>query len=187
MTQASNSPMAKDPKKNDFHKILPFLKEKIEFVIPSQIEWMHEVLAYLIERTAHLGIIQPSTSNIFVALDEAIANAIKHGNKSDPNKRIHIVAEITPQQASFTITDEGEGFDLNSLPNPTDPDYILRPCGRGVMLIYHIMDEVRYNTRGNQIVMIKRPESEESELDINKRAAQTPENLQCKPDQDCCN
>lgn len=145
---------------NGVLKVLPFLKERIEFQIPSRVEWMHEVLAYLIERTAHLGIIKEKTSNIFVALDEAIANAIKHGNKYDANKRIHIVAEITAQEACFTITDEGEGFDLNSLPNPTDPDYIMRPCGRGVMLIYHIMDEVRYNTRGNQIVMIKRPEND---------------------------
>lgn len=145
--------------------ILPFLREKIEFLIPSRIEWMHEVLPYLIERTAHLGIIKPTTSNIFVALDEAIANAIKHGNKGDPNKRIHIVAEITSKQARFTITDEGEGFDRQSLPNPTDPDYIMRPCGRGVMLIYHIMDEVKYNTRGNQIVMVKLPEAEESAED----------------------
>lgn len=142
---------------------LPFLRERIEFYIPSRIDCMHEVLPYLIERTAHLGIIKPSTSNIFVALDEAIANAIKHGNKNDPSKHIHIEAEITTEQACFTITDEGEGFDLKSLPNPTDPDYIMRPCGRGVMLIYHIMDEVRYNTRGNQIVMIKRPESSSSE------------------------
>ncbi|MEW6730230.1 MAG: ATP-binding protein [Acidobacteriota bacterium] len=140
-------------------QVLPFLKERIEFTIPSRVEWMHEVLTHLIERTAYLGVIKPSTSNIFIALDEAIANAIKHGNKSDPNKHVHIVAEITAEAATFTITDEGEGFDLKSLPNPTDPDYIMRPCGRGVMLIYHIMDEVRYNTRGNQIVMIKRPES----------------------------
>ncbi len=140
--------------------MLPFSKEKVEFQIPSGVEWMHDVLAYITERTAHLGIIKPSTSNIFIALDEAIANAIKHGNKSDPQKHVRIVAEITAQEACFTITDEGEGFDLKSLPNPTDPDYIMRPCGRGVMLIYHIMDEVRYNTRGNQIVMIKRPEND---------------------------
>lgn len=140
--------------------ILPFESEKIEYIIPSRIEWMHEVLPFLIDRTARYCIIKPSTSNIFVALDEAIANAIKHGNKSDPGKNIYITALINRHEASFTITDEGEGFDLSSLPNPTDPDYILRPYGRGVMLIYHIMDEVRYNTRGNQIVMIKRPESE---------------------------
>lgn len=150
-------------KPNSSVRTLPFLKEKIEFEIPSRVEWMHEVLSYLIDRTAHLGIIQPSTSNIFVALDEAIANAIKHGNKYDPDKRIRIVADITSEEACFTITDEGEGFDLNSLPNPTDPDYIMRPCGRGVMLIYHIMDEVRYNTRGNQITMIKRPETDTNE------------------------
>lgn len=182
MTEASNSNQAKRLKTGDLKNILPFLKEKIEFVIPSRIEWMHEVLSYLIERTAHLGVIKPSTSNIFVALDEAIANAIKHGNKSDPNKRIHIVAEITAQQASFTITDEGEGFDLHSLPNPTDPDFIWRPCGRGVMLIYHYMDEVRYNTRGNQIVMIKRPETEDDESGNPKPSSQTPENLRHKPD-----
>jgi serine/threonine-protein kinase RsbW len=180
VTEASNSNQAKK-KSGDLKNILPFLREKIEFVIPSRIEWMHEVLSYLIERTAHLGIIKPSTSNIFVALDEAIANAIKHGNKSDPNKRIHIVAEITTQEACFTITDEGEGFDLHSLPNPTESDFILRPCGRGVMLIYHIMDEVRYNTRGNQIVMIKRPETEEEVINP-KPNAQTPENLRHKPD-----
>lgn len=142
-------------------EIRPFLKERIEFEIPSRIDCMHEVLSYLIERTAHLGIIKPTTSNIFVALDEAIANAIKHGNKNDADKRIHIIADITAEEAIFTITDEGEGFDLHSLPNPTDPDYIMRPCGRGVMLIYHIMDEVRYNTRGNQIVMVKRPETDQ--------------------------
>jgi serine/threonine-protein kinase RsbW len=139
---------------------LPFLKERIELELPSSIDWMHDVLSYLIERTAHLGIIKPSTSNIFVALDEAIANAIKHGNKNDPNKRVYIKVEITPDEARFTITDQGDGFDLENVPNPTDPEYILRPCGRGVMLIYHIMDEVRYNTRGNQIIMVKRPEKE---------------------------
>ncbi|MCS6883873.1 MAG: ATP-binding protein [Acidobacteriota bacterium] len=138
--------------------ILPFEIEKIEYIIPSKIECMHEVLPFLIDRTARYCIIKPSTSNMFVALDEAIANAIKHGNKCDPDKKVYITAQITRHEATFTIRDEGEGFDFRSLPNPTDPDYILRPCGRGVMLIYHIMDEVRYNTRGNQIVMIKRPE-----------------------------
>lgn len=184
--ESSHSFQVKGSKLINIKKVLPFLREKIEFVIPSKIEWMHEVLSYLIERTAHLGIIKPSTSNIFVALDEAIANAIKHGNKSDPNKRIHIVADITSEQAIFTITDEGDGFDLKSLPNPTDPDYIMRPCGRGVMLIYHIMDEVRYNTRGNQIVMVKLPEKDEESQAGAAKQNNLPENLQCKDSSDCC-
>jgi serine/threonine-protein kinase RsbW len=186
VTETSHSHQAKGSKSIALKKVLPFLREKIEFVIPSKIEWMHEVLSYLIERTAHLGIIKPSTSNIFVALDEAIANAIKHGNKSDPNKRIHVVADISAEQAIFTITDEGDGFDLNSLPNPTDPDYIMRPCGRGVMLIYHIMDEVRYNTRGNQIVMVKLPETDEESQTANAKQNVMPENLQFKDSSDCC-
>ncbi|HMZ81229.1 MAG: ATP-binding protein [Blastocatellia bacterium] len=135
----------------------PFSHEHIEFTIPSVIDHMHGVLNYLIERTTALGLANAS-SNLFVALDEAIANAIKHGNKNDPTKQVSIVAELTPSEAIFTITDEGDGFDLKKLPDPTDPDYIMRPCGRGVMLIYHLMDEVRYNTRGNQVIMVKRPE-----------------------------
>lgn len=135
----------------------PFSHERIEFIIPSVIDHMHGVLNYLVERTVAYGLVDPS-SNLFVALDEAIANGIKHGNKSDPSKLVTIVVELTPSEATFTITDEGDGFDLTTLPDPTDPDYIMRPCGRGVMLIYHLMDEVRYNTRGNQVVMVKRPE-----------------------------
>jgi serine/threonine-protein kinase RsbW len=185
VTESSNSHQAKGSKPPNIKKILPFLRERIEFVIPSKIEWMHEVLSYLIERTARLGIIKPSTSNIFVALDEAIANAIKHGNKSDPDKRIHIVAEINSEKATFTITDEGDGFDLKSIPNPTDPAHLMNPSGRGVMLIYHIMDEVHYNTRGNQIIMVKRPETdEESQTSTSKQ--NVPENLQCKDSSDCC-
>jgi serine/threonine-protein kinase RsbW len=136
----------------------PFGYERIEFIIPSIIDHLHTVLNYLIERTTRLGLVQ-STSNLFVALDEAIANAIKHGNKSDPEKIVTIIAELTPSEATFTIIDQGDGFDLSNLPDPTDPEYIMRPCGRGVMLIYHIMDEVRYNTRGNKVIMVKRPEN----------------------------
>lgn len=139
-----------------------FRHERIEFIIPSDIEQMHGVLNYLIERTTALGLVK-STSNLFVALDEAIANAIKHGNKNNFDKHVTIVAELTPAEAVFTITDQGDGFDLEKLPDPTDPDYIMRPCGRGVMLIYHLMDEVRYNTRGNQVVMVKRSESKEKD------------------------
>lgn len=130
--------------------------ERIEFVIASNIDHMHGVLNYLMDRMLSQGLID-TASNLFVALDEAIANAIKHGNRNDPEKLVSIVAELTPAEATFTITDEGDGFDHTALPDPTDPNYIMRPCGRGVMLIYHLMDEVRYNTRGNQVVMIKRP------------------------------
>jgi serine/threonine-protein kinase RsbW len=131
--------------------------DRLEFVIPSVIPRMHELLQELMSLLEARGIAEPN-SNIVLALDEAIANAIKHGNHEDPTKQVHVVVEFTHDEVTFTITDEGDGFDLNALPDPTDPSCLMRTCGRGVMLIYHIMDEVEYNARGNQVRMKKKAE-----------------------------
>ncbi|MFQ3581046.1 MAG: ATP-binding protein [Chloracidobacterium sp.] len=131
--------------------------DRLEFVIPSVIARMHDLLKDLMDLLEARGIAEPN-SNIMVALDEAIANAIKHGNHEDPTKNVHVVVEFAADEVVFTITDEGDGFDLKSLPDPTDPSCLMRTCGRGVMLIYHLMDEVEYNARGNQVRMKKKAE-----------------------------
>ena len=133
--------------------------EKIEFELPSDLGLMNGVLEYLQERVAKLGLIQPERSNLFVALDEAFVNAVKHGNKNDPTKILKITAELSPAEAAFTVEDEGEGFDIHEIPNPCDPENLFRTSGRGVLLIYNIMDEVEYNAQGNRVKMIKRPDS----------------------------
>ncbi|HEX5708584.1 MAG TPA: ATP-binding protein [Pyrinomonadaceae bacterium] len=140
-------------------KVMPFVREHIEFELPSDISLMNGVLHYLIERVARLGVIQPERSNLFIALDEAFVNAVKHGNKSDHNKIVRITADLSAREARFSVEDEGEGFDPNSIPDPLDPSNLFKTSGRGVLLIYNIMDEVRYNERGNRLTMIKRPES----------------------------
>ena len=137
-------------------KVLPFVREKIEFELPSEVSLMSGVLQYLLERVAKLGVIKPERSNLFVALDEAFVNAVKHGNKNDPTKLVRITAELSTKEARFTIEDEGEGFDMTNIPDPRDPDNLFRTSGRGVLLIYNIMDEVEYNERGNRLTMIKR-------------------------------
>jgi len=139
--------------------ILPHVRETIEIELPSDVRYLDGVLSYLVERAAKFGIVRPDASNIFVALDEALANAIKHGNKSDPSKTVHVRADISTREARFTISDEGEGFDIAAVPDPCDPANLFKPSGRGVMLIHHIMDDVRYNQRGNEVVMVKFPES----------------------------
>ena len=133
--------------------------EKIEFELPSDLALMNGVLDYLQERVAKLGLIRPERSNLFVALDEAFVNAVKHGNKNDLNKLVKITAELSPNEASFTVEDEGEGFDIREIPNPCDPENLFRTSGRGVLLIYNIMDEVEYNAQGNRVKMIKRPDA----------------------------
>jgi serine/threonine-protein kinase RsbW len=139
-------------------KILPFLREKIDFELPSDVSLMNGVLQYLIERVARLGLIKPERSNLFVALDEAFVNAVKHGNKNDPNKLVRITAELSAKEARFTVEDEGTGFNVQEIPDPRDPMNLFKTSGRGVLLIYNIMDEVQYNERGNRLTMVKRPE-----------------------------
>jgi anti-sigma regulatory factor (Ser/Thr protein kinase)/ActR/RegA family two-component response regulator len=140
-------------------KVLPFVRERIEFELPSDLSLMNGVLHYLIERVAALGVIKADSSNLFIALDEAFVNAVKHGNQSDPHKIVRIIADLSSKEARFTIEDEGEGFNVEEIPDPLDPSNLFKTSGRGVLLIYNIMDEVKYNERGNSLTMIKRPES----------------------------
>jgi anti-sigma regulatory factor (Ser/Thr protein kinase)/ActR/RegA family two-component response regulator len=139
-------------------KVLPFVHEKIEFELPSDLSLMNGVLHYLHERVVQLGLINPERSNLFIALDEAFVNAVKHGNRNDPHRIVRITADLSAKEARFTVEDEGEGFNVNEIPNPLDPANLFKSSGRGVLLIYNIMDEVRYNERGNRLTMIKRPD-----------------------------
>jgi serine/threonine-protein kinase RsbW len=142
----------------DDPNLLSHTHEKIEFELPSDLALMNGVLQYLLERVAKLGLIAPERSNLFIALDEAFVNAVKHGNKNDPTKLVRVGAELSPKEACFTIEDEGEGFDVQTIPDPCDPANLFKSSGRGVLLIYNIMDEVEYNAQGNRVKMVKRPE-----------------------------
>jgi serine/threonine-protein kinase RsbW len=143
----------------DDPRLLPNVHEMIEFELPSDLALMNGILEYLQERVAKLGLIRPERSNLFIALDEAFVNAVKHGNKNDPSKLLKITAELSAKEASFTVEDEGEGFDIRKIPDPCDPANLFHTSGRGVLLIYNIMDEVEYNAQGNRVKMVKRPDA----------------------------
>ncbi|MGH9948723.1 MAG: ATP-binding protein [Pyrinomonadaceae bacterium] len=145
----------------DKHAAVQELREHIEFELPSAISLMHIVLEYLMKRVEKLGVVKAEQSNLFVALDEAFVNAVKHGNKFDARKLVRIGAEVSKHEARFTIEDEGEGFDVNNIPDPLDPENLFKASGRGVLFIYNIMDEVKYNDRGNRLTMIKRSDPPE--------------------------
>lgn len=143
----------------DTLKILPYLTETVRFVIPSRVEFLDGVLNHLTERLVHLGFVRPESIDVVVALDEAIVNAIKHGNGYDAAKLVTIEAEFTCASARFTISDEGPGFREQDVPDPCAPENLLRPSGRGLLLIRSIMDEVSYNGRGNVLTMVKYSET----------------------------
>ncbi len=140
----------------DKKDVVANLHENIEFELPSAISLMHIVLEYLMKRVEKLGVINPEQSNLFVALDEAFVNAVKHGNKFDVQKLVRITTEVSRKEAKFTIEDEGDGFDVKKIPDPLDPENLFKTSGRGVLFIYNIMDEVKYNDRGNRLTMVKR-------------------------------
>jgi serine/threonine-protein kinase RsbW len=92
---------------------------------------------------------------IRLALEEALVNAIKHGNQMDITKKVHIDYLVTPDRFEIRITDEGPGFDPTDVPDPTDIENLERACGRGLMLMRHYMNEVVYSPRGNSVRMCK--------------------------------
>jgi len=152
-----NNNTSDKPERIRLDALLPFLEERIAFKMPSDLRHLDGVLDYLNERMLRLGIVNSDDSEVLIALDEAIVNAIKHGNKCDPRKAVHIVAEFSANGVRFIVADEGTGFELEKVPDPTEPCRLLEPSGRGLLLINHIMDEVRFNQCGNRLEMFKRP------------------------------
>ena len=90
-----------------------------------------------------------------LAVEEALVNAIKHGNQLDPGKRVRVQCRVDDELFRIHITDEGAGFNPEDLPDPTADDFLERPCGRGVLLIRSFMTSVDFLGRGNEVVMSK--------------------------------
>ncbi len=90
-----------------------------------------------------------------LAYEEAIVNAIRHGNRCDPDKTVLVEMSCDTERVMVRITDQGPGFDTKAIPDPRQDDLLEVPGGRGVLLISEIMSEVHYNDKGNQIMMIK--------------------------------
>jgi serine/threonine-protein kinase RsbW len=93
--------------------------------------------------------------SIKLALEEALVNAIKHGNNFDRNKKVHIAYNIRPERFDILISDEGSGFDPADVPDPTAVENLERPCGRGLMLMRYYMSEVSFSPSGNSVAMSK--------------------------------
>lgn len=92
--------------------------------------------------------------NILIAITEAVNNAIVHGNDNDPNKKILINVEAIEPNIKFQVSDEGTGFDFDNLPDPTDPENLDKPNGRGVFLMRHLADEVSFFEEGKTVELM---------------------------------
>lgn len=127
-------------------------------VLPSIAEEAQKVQMEIVMAAQAAGFSEPELFAIRLSLEEAIVNAIKHGNGSYADKQIVIDYRVSPDEVTVRIEDEGLGFSLADVPDPTDPQNLERPCGRGIMLMrYYVGPEnVRFNSRGNVVVITKR-------------------------------
>ena len=142
--------------------------------IPSDLALLEPVTDYLTKRIEQAWSMPADRCiSLALALREALVNAIKHGNRGDSSKRVRITAEVSRHEARFTVEDEGDGFNVTDVPQPRDPDNLLKSSGRGVLLIRSVMDDTKYNDRGNHLSMIKRRASLLKEQPMNRRPPRT--------------
>ncbi len=173
--------------RKDQEKALDFLEGgEIRFVIPSNIDLIDGVSSYISERAADIGIV-PHKQRFYtqLAIDEALSNAILHGNLNIKGKdsqsekviyrddaykerlahpelaakKVFIEARLNSQMLEVSIEDQGDGFDHKAIPNPTDSENVFRYHGRGIFVMRNIMDEVIFNDLGNRITLKKYRES----------------------------
>ena len=130
--------------------------------IPSDTTLGNKVVLLIVENMQRIGWPEKDMFGVHMALEEAIINAIKHGNKRDPEKQVHVVVNSTLEEFYLKVIDQGQGFDPDAVPDCTAAENLELGSGRGLLLMRHYMDEVVYNDVGNQLEIRKKrvlPES----------------------------
>jgi serine/threonine-protein kinase RsbW len=123
--------------------------QKIDF--DSSVENLRLVEKLIDQVCEEYHVNQDHYGNILIALTEAVNNAILHGNKSVKAKKIFVSFIPNQNDLLFTVEDQGEGFDYDGLPDPTDPANIEKPSGRGVFLMRHLADSVMFHEKGRKV------------------------------------
>jgi len=129
-------------------------KKRVE--LPSERGASRLILDELLQQLGAHGWDESEVFSIHLAAEEAIVNAIVHGNKLDPAKHVVVECVVSPDFMSIEITDEGAGFDPAKVPDCTQDDRLEVPSGRGVMLMRTFMTRIEYNAKGNRVLMEKR-------------------------------
>ncbi len=124
--------------------------------IPSETENIRDVEESISEALETAGFSDNDIFAIRLSLDEALANAIKHGNRYNAKKKVAVGFRVTDDSITIRVSDQGEGFDYTDQPDPTAPDRLELPSGRGLLLMRSYMDEVVFNEKGNEVTMVKK-------------------------------
>lgn len=128
---------------------------KISETIPSRLELTPDLISSLVEKLYYLPLDEYIVFNVKLALQEAVINAVEHGNKMQSDLLVQVDIVADPQRITIEVTDQGKGFDYKAIPNPTETENIEKLRGRGIFLIRHAMDNIEFTNKGRTIRMIK--------------------------------
>lgn len=126
-----------------------------DFKIPSERGSSRVVLDELLAQLGRFGWEQSDIFGVHLAAEEAIVNAILHGNQLDPRKSVQVACEVSPRLVRIRVTDEGPGFKPDTVPDCTREDRLDMPGGRGLLLMRSFMTTIDYNERGNSVLLEK--------------------------------
>ena len=140
-------------------------ESRAKLVISSELAEICKTQRTVLGQVSAAGYNKNATFAIKLALDEALNNAVRHGNSGNPDKQVIVEYSIDDSAVQIVITDEGGGFSPRKVRNPTLDENLDRPHGRGIMLMKAYMTDVRYNKRGNRVTLVKRRDCSLPKLD----------------------
>jgi serine/threonine-protein kinase RsbW len=127
----------------------------VKKTIPSDYAAAREVQRLIRDELAAAGFDADSQFAIKLGVEEAMINAIKHGNRLDQSKFVHVEWHITPETAEVIVEDEGPGFDRSSVPDPTRAENLEKLTGRGILLIESYMHQVEWSKQGRRLRLVR--------------------------------
>ncbi len=128
--------------------------DTINIEIPSLTENLRIVESFIDNVKERFNLNDDIYGNIMIAVTESVNNAIHHGNRQDKSKNVSITLYLTDEQVTFSVIDQGNGFDYNNLPDPTSPDNVEKLGGRGIFLMKNLADEVHFNKEGREVELV---------------------------------
>ena len=133
--------------------------DRTQLTLESTLQSVDKAEAVALREARNAGFNSEVLESIGMAVRECLVNAVVHGNRYNKKKHVHFDIERSEEAITVTVGDEGEGFDVNSLPDPTSPENLLRQSGRGILLIRAFMDEFDLHGRpggGTEVRLVKR-------------------------------
>lgn len=133
-------------------------EETTELELESNIDSIARAAEVAAEVVRRLGLGDEAAFGVDMAVREAVTNAVLHGNRKDETKTVEVKFRGSNQMIEITVRDRGEGFDLSGVPDPTDPQNLLKASGRGILFMRTFMDEVEYlrHPEGGTVVRMKK-------------------------------